>query len=182
MILLQVGNVAIHLLHLTFYSGQTTIKPHKPLVQSVEASSEPVFFHGSALFMVIRPCLLQIGTLLISQKRGVIQKCHRLCLSSMLPHQREKPDPTLPDTEIRWGERHLRIEWGIGSLWMVLSRPSKGLTFPRLPLGMKANGKGPDGIQVRNGHRHNGRMFVVERFYSDSNGFHVSVAPFAMPR
>ena len=57
----------------------------------------------------------------------------------MLPHQREKPDPTLPDTEIRWGERHLRIEWGIGSLWMILSRPSKGLTFPCLTLAMEGD-------------------------------------------
>jgi hypothetical protein len=96
----------------------------------------------------------------------------------MLPHQREKPDPTLPDTEIRWGERHLRIEWGIGSLWMILSRPSEGLAFPRLPLGMKAGGKGPDGIEVRYGHlsgHHQRFLRPTREFNQDEMKFRIQV-------
>jgi hypothetical protein len=50
MILLQVGDAAVHLLHLTFYSGQTTFQAHKPLVKSVKASLKPVFSGCDAFF------------------------------------------------------------------------------------------------------------------------------------
>jgi hypothetical protein len=72
---------------------------------------------------------------------SLVQKLDGRFILAMLPHEREKPNTTLANPEVRGCEPHLRAEWLFSAFRRVFGLPSEQLTLPMLASGVKMVGK-----------------------------------------